>query len=277
MFIAAVPAAKRRQGLFARRSRENGAACYCGQENLDYYLLRIPNKRKEPDYSALRALYPRFSGRVIISDTLNRQGNLSALYYNPQKYERQIMLRVCTQISELLPMPLIRRTIGLVDPDGIYAFFAETLIKYSPIVKVYTKNPDAYSDTCRHLLEYYGAPLLLTEQIGSMNDCVLLFCPDLQDAPSLSSRTLIVLGTRMQNDEALLPGFVSLRTLCLTPQQQGWVPSGIDPILFFGAACELSGKREFLSLSAKQLCAGHRIIEAAELQGFVQSFFMHNG
>ncbi len=274
MFIAAVPATKRRKGLFALRSGNQGTACYCGQENLDYYLLQIPEKRKKPDYSALRELYPRFSGRVIAADTLQPEQDLLALYYDSQHYERQIMLRLCTRLSELLPMPLIRRTVGLVDPNGIYAIFAETLIKYSPIVKVYTKNPEAYNDTCRHLLEYYGAPLLLTEHIGSLNDCVLLFSPDLQDTPQLSPRSLVVFGTRPQNGEAVLPGAVCLRTLSLTQHQQDLVPSGIDPILFFGAACDLSGKREFASLSPKQLAVGRRIIEAAELPAYVQSFFV---
>ncbi len=274
MFIAAVPATKRRKGLFAPWSRNHGTAYYCGQENLDYYLLHIPEKRRKPDYSALRELYPRFSGRVIAADTLQCQQDVLALYFDSSNYQRQIMLRLCTRVSELLPMPLIRRTIGLVDPDGIYANFAETLIKYSPIVKVYTNKPAAYRDTCRHLLAYYGAPLLLTEHIGSLHDCVLLFSPDFQDASQLSPRSLVVLGTKPQSTEVGLPGAIWLRTLSLTQEQQSLVPSGIDPVLFFGAACELSGKREFTSLSPKQLSFGRRIIEAAELPSFVQSFFV---
>lgn len=276
MFIAAVPETKRRQGLFGRRSRDTGAACYCGQENLDYYLLRIPNKRKKPDYSYLRELYPRFSGRVIQADTLQRQDDLLPLYYNPQNYERQIMLRLCTQVSELLPIPLIRRTIGLVDPDGIYSFFAETLIKYSPIVKVYTNKTEAYDETCRHLMDFYGAPLMLTERIGSLSDCVLLFSPGLQELPQLSAHALVVLGTRLQSNTAILPGAISLESLSLTNELQSLVPAGIDPILFFGAACELSGKREYGLLSPQRLFAGYRTIEAGALPAFIRSFIECN-
>lgn len=277
MFVAAVPMTQRRnKGLIAWLKREKGTARYCAQEGLDYYLLTIPYKKKQPDYTALRELYPRFSGRVILADSLELPSDISALCFYPHHFERKIMLRLCTKISELLPVPLIRRVIGLVDPDGIYASFAETLIKYSPIVKVYTQNPDAYNETRQMLLDLYGAPLVMTERISSLSDCFVIFSPDAGSLTESMPRSLVVLGTRPQTGQ-IPPNTLALNSLNLTCDQQALVPNGIDAVSFFAAACELSGRREYLSLLPGQVYAGRRIIETADLSGYVHAFFMCKG
>ncbi len=275
MFIAAVPDTNRRKGLLSLHKRRKGTATYCGQDGLDYYLITIQTKRKKPDYSALFELYPRFSGRVIPAQALKLPDELTGLCYLSHNFERDIMLRLCGQISTFLPMPLIRRTIGLVDVDGIYAPFAETLIKYSPIVKVYTQNPAGYDEICRLLMERYGAPLVLTQQQNSLNDCALLFSPD-GPVPQTQTitKSLVVMGTRPPREQTCPPNTLCLHTLSLTDAQAALVPGGIDPVQFFGAALELSGRRKFASMLPAQLVAGRRMIEAGELARHVQTFFL---
>lgn len=269
MFIAAVPAAERRRRLFERRRAKTH---YCAQDGLNFYLLELPLRKKQPDYSPLQELYPRFGGRVVAAQTLCLPAELEGLCFCSHPYEQRLMLRLCAQISERLPFPLIRRTLGIVDPAGIYPQFAETLIKYSPTVKVYTHHPQAYALVCEHLLEHYGAPLILTENAASLAECRLLFVPDAEDAPrEQSGDTLAVLGTRPP--DAQTPNRLVLCDLALSAEQRALVPNGIEPIGFYAAACELSGKKEFLSLRPGLLQAGCRRLTPSQLSLYIRDYF----
>ena len=165
MFIAAVPQTKPSGGLIARlRSglKRANTLCRCEEEGIGYYRLAIKIKRGEPDFTEVRALFPRFTGKLLVAKNLDLPQELAALKYSSAGFRARLMLRASAKISELLPLPLIKRSIGLVDEEGIYPSFTETLIKYSPVVMVYTLRPERYSCIRELLMERYGAPLTLT-------------------------------------------------------------------------------------------------------------------
>ncbi|MFA9381044.1 MAG: hypothetical protein ACERKO_08285 [Acetanaerobacterium sp.] len=278
MFITAVPGVKKRAGLMARLRRlhqEKGTARYCEQDGIAYYIMEIAKKKGAFNFNELRTLYPRFCGRVLLAPTLSLPDELEALGYSSQGYVRQLMLKACMDVSKLLPLPLIRRSIGLVDEDGIYASFTETLIKYSPVVKVFTQKPERYRDTCRALLEQYGAPVVITEHLASLGDCVLVFSPDsLSMDAQVLSRALVVAGGRPQ-DADHRENTLCLHSLAASEAQLALVPGGIDPVDFFGAACELCGKRELYSLRPAAFFAGRRVIAAGELTKHIHAFFLY--
>lgn len=279
MFVVAIPQKKVRGGLSGLlkvwRRRSDAVQLY-RQDGISFYTVTITTRKGKPDYHELYALAPRFSGRLLMAEGLDPPAEHTELLFSPQRLSEQIMLNVTAKISEMLPLPLIRRSIGLVDEDGIYGDFAEKLIKHSPTVKVFTQNFEYYGQVQEKLLALYGAPLVVTGQFSSLGDCQVIYSPVLQAVEKAAALGPITVSGGVY--EGSLRGNVfTLHSLNLTQEMIQLVPQGVNPIYFFGAAYALCGKKELQALKPQTLLIGRRAVAFSSLNGCIQTLYKAPG
>ncbi len=279
MFVVAIPQKKVRIGLSGLikvwRRRKDAVQLY-RQDGISFYTVTVPTRKGKADYHELYALAPRFSGRLLMAEGLDPPAEHPELLFSPQRLSEQIMLNVAVKISEMLPLPLIRRSIGLADEDGIYGDFAEKLIKHSPTVKVFTRNFEYYGQMQEKLLALYGAPLVVTGQLSSLNDCQVIYSPVSQAAERAAALGPITVNGGV-NEGSMRGNVLTLHSLDLTQERIQQVPQGVNPIYFFGAAYALCGKNELQTLKPQTLLLGRRVVAFSSLSGYIPTLYKAPG
>ncbi|SDN96482.1 hypothetical protein [Acetanaerobacterium elongatum] len=272
MFIIAVPQFHSNIGLLKRfkawRARRDTVQLY-KYGGITFYTIAIPIKKGVPNYSELQELGPRFSGRLLMAQGLGPTEDLNSLLFLPKQLPQKIMLNVSTKICDSLPIPLIRRSIGLVDADGIYTSFAEKLIKHSPTVKIFTNNFEAYENTQEELLSLYGAPLVITNRISSLADCQVIYSPNPSDADEAAKLGAITVSGGVQGNFEWENVF-SLYELDIPLEAAEHMPQGVNPIHFLSAAYELCGKREYEDILPHSLLTGRQVLAYSSLSDYIK-------
>lgn len=272
MFIIAIPHYRSRGGLLRRfkawRTRKDTVQLY-KYGDITFYTVAVPVKKGIPNYSELLALGLRFSGRLLMAQGLSPIGDLNRLLFTPQKLPQKIMLNVSVKVSELLPIPLIRRSIGLVDTDGIYTLFAEKLIKHSPTVKIFTNHFEAYEAVQQELLSLYGAPLVMTNRLTSLADCQVIYSPNPTDADKASMLDAIIVSGGVQGSFKK-ENILSLYELDIPQEVAEHMPQGVNPVYFLSAAYELCGNREYEAVVPHTLLAGGKVLAFSSLSDYLK-------
>ena len=272
MFIIAIPQFHSSGGLLRRfkawRARRDTVQLY-KYGGITFYTAAIPIKKGIPNYSELQALGPRFFGRLLMSQGLSPTEELNNLLFSPEQLPQKIMLNVSTKICDSLPIPLIRRSIGLVDADGIYTSFAEKLIKHSPTVKIFTNHFEAYEATQEELLSLYGAPLVITNRLSSLADCQVIYSPNPSAADEVAKLGAITVSGGVQGNFEK-ENILSLYELEIPQEAAECMPQGVNSIYFLSAAYELCGKREYEAILPHSLLTGRQVLAYSSLSGYIK-------
>ena len=152
-------------------------------------------------------------------------------------------------------LPLYCRRVGLIDPECLYPFLLEKLIKYCPVVLVCTDRPERYAPYAERMLEEYGAPITFTGELPALGGCAALLdlgalpLPSVYPAPVFSMRAEPI----EHNLSLVLPHYG-------LPEADEAIPPGIDRDEFYTALWQLCGVAAVGGLCASSmLCKSRRV------------------
>lgn len=172
----------------------------------------------------------------------------------------EILCNTLLRALQRSALPLYCRRVGLIDPECLYPFLLEKLIKYCPVVLVCTDRPERYAPYAERLLEEYGAPVTLVKELPALGGCAALLdlsalpLPSFYPAPVFSSRDAPLQG----NLSLVLPHYG-------LPGADETIPPGIDHEEFYTALWQLCHIREIGELHASSLLCKNRRVTVPQI------------
>ncbi len=190
----------------------------------------------QPDWRKVEYLAKDWSRWVVLpqalQDSLPTGSTLRV--FNGEQFAADMLLHTACELIRQTRMPMYRRALGILDPQGNNAHMLYTLLKHYTLIKVVTNNLPLYEDAAEQMMDELGAPVLLSNQLSFLSDCVLVLAPE-----AFSSQEDVRLHCPVLcHSESSL----KLQYRCDTLTQPlpalpkgGECPEQIDPALFAGA------------------------------------------
>lgn len=203
-------------------------------------------------------------GRMVLPEEMFETGSDSIRRFDAKDRFLPVVVQntVCLLLEES-GLPLYRRTVGLVDPRGIYQSMAVRLLRHSTALRVMTGEPDRYRKFAEQMMENFGAPVMLTTPESTMCDCVVAAAPDgLRAGLAAQIRCPVVSARDTEGGGSVLSH------LKVTPPEEldGQIPEGIAPAEFLGALYEIGGVQSLGALSASGGRIGGRSVSLREFR-----------
>jgi hypothetical protein len=142
-----------------------------------YAVLRVETSGGKIDWEAVERICGSYAGKLLLPEGLElpKDGRLGRLPL--RRFHEQVLVRTACDLVDRTRMPMYRRVLGLVDPQGKHAALLTELLKHFTSVKVLTGEAAIYREASYQAMEELGAPVLLAEDFGSFRDCVLVAAP----------------------------------------------------------------------------------------------------
>ncbi len=209
------------------------------------------------NFEELAKLAGRFANRLVIDESITLPDDVMINRFYPSEFYNVIAVNTAIRIVDRAKIQLYQRVVGLYDPTARHQQLALELIKYCNTVKIFTLHPDKYTDFGARVLDSFGAPIFITNNIRSLEDCLFTLLPQNPSDPILhrSGRLsmpefpcpVIAAG---EGEEAQAPCVMNYLKCRLSSQLEEHVPLGMDPTYFAGALYELGRMRELGRMAA---------------------------
>lgn len=151
-------------------------------DNMSYYLIELIEKKGKVDLKILSSMIPHMSRNILIPKSIDlseeiKENKISE--HNAKLLPEKLALKAVLNISDSSRIPLSRRILGLIDIEAKYTHFVESMIKYVPTVKVLTNYPEKYDTIREHIMDTYGAPLIIDTDYNLLNGCQIIYSPEI--------------------------------------------------------------------------------------------------
>ncbi len=95
----------------------------------------------------------------------------------PKKLQPKLALQMLLDCLKGSWIPPSSRIVGIIDPDGEYQAAAMALAEQASTVRILTGEPEKYKVFQRQMLDLYGAPILVGDNLSFLRDCMAVYCP----------------------------------------------------------------------------------------------------
>lgn len=271
MFVALEPVRQESNSLRSIFDRMAGPKAWlearsaCGA---DFVVIKARIGKKGPDWEQIRQLAGRYADRMLLPDSLLPPED--SLIRQPlcATFDKQVLVHTACEIIQRTRIPMYRRVAGLIDLDGNHADMLFRLLKYYTSVRVVTNNFEKYFIESERMMEELGAPVLVGEELRSLEDCVLVVLP--QSIPEMSGKPPCPV---LAGEQALLPSRWNIAAKLRPPppaQLLSCCPAGIDPYRLMGALYEFCGVQS-LPLVAEHILFNYKVSALSEVVQAVTS------
>ena len=171
----------------------------------------------------------------------------------PKKLQPKLALRMLLDCLKGSRIPPSSRIVGIIDPDGEYQAAAMSLAEQASTVRILTGEPEKYKVFQRQMLDLYGAPILVGDNLSFLRDCMAVYCP----APYESGEEAAPRGLFFAAAPLCLQGRCQILEDFSPACPGDTIPKGIHPADFYGALYEWGGDKELEdSPAARADCKG---------------------
>jgi len=229
--------------------------------DVSYGAITAEEGRNGPDWAEIERAAREHTRWILLPEGLHLPADSTLRRYQPQQFDREVLLNTACDIISRTRMPMYRRMLGLIDEEGRYSDMLEELLKYYTCVKVVTRNLAHYRFAAERMMQELGAPVLIAQELSSLSDCVLALCPgpyssneDFRMPCPVISSGGCSLRYRFDEFHGLQAGL---------PVASPPAPPGIHTHLFAGAFYELCGA-DWISPTAHYLLFNHKVSSLSE-------------
>lgn len=147
------------------------------------------------------------------------------------KYEQQLLLETVCAIVARSRIPIYRRVLGLIDPDGGFADMLPQLLRHYAMIRVLTRASLRYAQIAENMMAEMGAPVIYGEDADVLAGCVLILAPG--QALGRGYPVPVLAGSQFCPP----PGCIPITGLCpeVRPEICRQTPPGISPHRFAAA------------------------------------------
>ena len=230
------------------------------EENFQYCLVEVVSRDGQINFEQIYNISPRLGKFVVMPRGVEPPDTSKVHRHRAARLLEQVGLAAAVAACDTSQIPLARRSIGLIDEEGIYSSFAEKMIKHLPTVKVYTQNPGRYEDVREQMMDIYGAPLLVDDRPDFLRGCDLVYAPAsiINTPPTTASGGPPIFLANPEQAAQYQSGVYAIGSLKVPEEISDLVPRNIDPVDFLDAAYLYCGYKELENIQINEiLCRGH--------------------
>lgn len=176
----------------------------------------------------------------------------SILPFCPARFTGRLVANTAVELMRRSELQLYRRTVGIVDLNGIYQELVSRLLPHCLSVKIFTQRPGRYEAFSDRVLESYGVPLMISNNPDVLADCVLAVDPD---GVCPQTRALYTITAAQKPGKGTVSHLRAAAPGAVDPAN-----GAIDAHLLLAALYELSGSETAGALWASELRLSGRLM-----------------
>jgi hypothetical protein len=189
------------------------------------------------------------AGRLVMPRALKPPEHCCIRPFVPGRFYSHLVRNTAVEVLRRSGLQLYRRTVGVVDPEGVYQQTVLTLIHHCASVRVLTGSLRRYGAFCEQVMDTYGAPVIAGEDRRLLDSCVLIAAPGGVTAEQVEGLRAPVLSAFDAERAVGCPVVFDLEAV-IPPALADAIPEGIEPTDFLGALYEMGGLQELSALQA---------------------------
>lgn len=205
-----------------------------------YLQLTAPARDGLPDWDEVAELSGRLSKRMVMPDGLTPPPDSPIRPLACPNYEKRVLLETACELVKRTRMPMYRRSLGLIDPDGLHADLLFELLKHYTSVRVVTRSIDTYRQAADDMMERLGAPVRMGSSLSILDGCVLILAPGAAFGEGGGKYPCPVLAGSVFTP-AVHCGLITGLRPPVSAELRGQCPPGIEPHRFAAALYEDQG------------------------------------
>lgn len=214
-------------------------------------------------WKSIEKIAGRWASRLYMNKEVEIDPQSCVSRVSTAEYEQRVCVNTACRALDMSKTELYERQVGLVDREGKYQWAAPELLKYCTTLQVYTESPEKYDRLSSRMMEAYGAPVFVRDNIKSLEKCILIVSPDCKDYDWQGCPVITCSSSNGQN---------IISDISFSPLQIGLpIPRGIDPLIF-AAALWQTGKISSFSRMWGDICRiGGRLSDIRDCSALVHS------
>ncbi len=172
---------KPEQGLFSRiletiKPRQPTVECY-GFEYGAFYRIILYDYGKGPSLGQLEKLPEVVLKKVLVPESLLLNTDLPFRPFDPSPYYAVLLQNTAIDLVEGAEIPLYRRKVGVIDPQGIYQGMVFALLRHFTSAEVLTFEPKRYYNFALQMKNLLGAQVTLHQNLGGLLGSRMILSP----------------------------------------------------------------------------------------------------
>ena len=212
--------------------------------------------------------YVRF---VLLPDGMSIPRESSLCEFVPRGFCELLCLNTACEIISRTRMPLYRRVAGFIDPQCRFSGMLPQLIAQFTMIKVYCARPQMYEFACRRMLDRFGAPVIICEDLGAFHDVQLIISPgDFSTDQSVDFNAPVICGGDFHTRGRA--SIIRELRACLPKNLCEELPQGIDEHMMCAALYELGGCRKLSETVAEKMSCGRRRLTIDDIVDYIGRF-----
>lgn len=216
-----------------------------------------------PKWKRIEKIAGRWAGRLYMNKDIAIDPRSCISRASTTEYEERICVNTACQALDKSRTELYERQVGLVDREGKFQWAAPQLLKYCTTLYVYTESPKRYEKFCSQMLEAYGAPVFVSDNIKSLEKCILIVSPDCRDYDWPQCPVITCSRFMAKN---------VVNQISFSPLQIGFpIPRNIDPIIFAAALWQTSKVGSLAKLWGDNCRVGGRLSDIGDCSALIYS------
>lgn len=210
-------------------------------------------------WERLAQLAGRMGRRLVLPQGVLPPEQSGLGIFEPDRWNRAVALCTAQAVFDRCGLPLYRRRIGLVDPEGAGGALVEPLLRYCSEVWVCSEALEGYQHLADEMMDRYGASVLLTSSLKLLAHLPLLLAPYPCTLQGLTSDALLLAPSGAEWSGRVVTHLQPAAAALPAP------PPGIAPALFAAALYELNGVAALGTLPAATACCRGRCVSLQQL------------
>ncbi len=162
-----------------------------------------------------------------------------------------LTVNTAVEIFHLARLAGTRRTLGVVDPNGVWQKLILQAAPYCAAVMVLTDAPERYTRFCEQIFDVHGVPVELCRPGSEMKGCAVIAAPSGISEAQCRTLAAPVLSARPCPAIPRAPVLDHLR-ICPSPQLAEEIPLGLDATEFASALYASGAVAQLANSSATQ-------------------------
>jgi hypothetical protein len=233
-----------------------------------FAIVKAEDHGKGIDWDGVESACGHFVDKVLLPEGITPPPESKIKNPRLEKFDTKVLVRTACALIAQTRMPMYRRILGLIDYEARYTDMLHELLAHFTSIQVVTRDTERYGAEARRMMRALGAPVLVSNNLSALSDCVLVLSPAplLQAEATLSCPVLASGPLKLHTNSTVITGL----RIPPGPDLLSGMPKNLDPHFFAGALYEFCGL-EPDSFAAGKMLLNHRISTLPEAAGAIVS------
>ena len=241
---------------------------YVNVDKIRFAVITWPGSFLDIDWEEIAEMTGRAGRRLVLPRQVEPPEELGLCRLSVWEYADALARHFVLQCMQQAPLPLYRKSIGLVDMRGVGADFVRKAVRHATIVRVSTANKAMYDGVAEEMMDTYGASVLVSQNQDDAYRSGVVYAPHGlvdQHSDEILPPIVTIDKTNIRGHGRVISGFHQV----IPEQLLALKPPLIEESDFLAALWQLCGMRELASLPIDWCICNGNPIPAADVSEYM--------